>query len=324
VLTDIVAGQTPLTGNGACVTSGNGGRGPSKKDRREHARETARLQREEAKRKARQRRWWIQGSIAVVVVAILAVVGLVIYNGVQPAGPGPKNMASNGILLTSTTKASASPGLASGEKPITSDQSDKNLAHITTYIDYQCPYCDQFETTNATQIGQWLDAGIATLEIHPLAILDASSSGTKYSSRSANAAACVANYKPSAYFKMNSALFKNQPKEGSDGLTDAKILSILKGAGASSSSITDCVNGNKFSSWVTSSTQRALKGPIPNSSVKAITGTPTILVNGQQYQGSLTDATAFATFVEGIMTGGSSTSTPAPTGTPAPESTPNQ
>lgn len=307
--------------------TGQGSTGPSKKDRREQAREHARLMREEAQKKARRRKWWIQGSVGVVIVAVLAVVALVIVNSVQPAGPGPKNMISNGIVLTSTTKAVRTPALAAGETPTPTTQSNSgSVAHITVYLDYQCPYCNQFETTNATQIGQWLDQGIATLEIHPISLpsLDQESQGTHYSSRAANAAACVANYEPDVYFAMNSALYKNQPAEGSAGLTNAKILSILKGAGASSSAITKCVNDKTFSNWVSSASTRALSKPIPNSNpvIKAVTGTPTVLVDGKQFQGQLNDATAFQSFVQSVMTAESKTSsTSTPSSTPAPTAT---
>ncbi|MGN6125664.1 MAG: DsbA family protein, partial [Humibacter sp.] len=190
------------------MATGRGANGPSKKDKREAAREHARIMREEAAKKARRRKWWIQGSVAVVIVAVLAVVALVIVNSI-PQGQtaaGPKNMASNGIVMTSTTKAVATPALQPGETPVATAQPDKaSKAYITVYLDYQCPYCQEFETTNSTQIGQWLDSGLAQLEIHPLAMLDASSNGTRYSSRAMNAAACVANYKPDDYFAVNTA-----------------------------------------------------------------------------------------------------------------------
>ena len=299
------------------MATGRGANGPSKKDRREEAREHARLMREEAKKKARRRKWIIQGSIGVAIIAVLAIVALVIVNTI-PQGQtsaGPKNMISNGIVLTSTTKAVRTPALQPGATPVATAQPDKaTKAYITVYLDYQCPYCQEFEATNATQIGQWLNAGLAQLEIHPLAMLDASSNGTKYSSRAMNAAACVANYDPDDYFAVNTALFKDQPAENTSGLTDAKILSILKGAGASSSQITSCVNNDKFSSWVTASTTRSLTKPLANSSVPKVSGTPTVIVNGKQYNGSLTDADTFAAFVETTV-GASSTSTPTPTPT---------
>lgn len=302
--------------------TGRGDNGPSKKDRREQAREHARLMREEAQRKARRRKWWIQGSVAVAIVAVLAIIALVIVNSVKPAGPGPKNMASDGIVLTSTTKAVRTAAIPAGGVPTPTAQSNKgDIAHITMYIDYQCPYCRQFEATNATQLGQWLDQGLATLEIHPLALLDRSSMGNRYSSRAANAAACVANYDPDAYFKVNQTLYKDQPAEGTNGMSNQKLLSILKDAGVSSAAVTTCVNNETFKDWVTASTERASKGPIPNSNpvVKGITDTPTVLVDGKQYPGQVNDAKAFQSFVASVMNaevkGSTATPTPAPTAT---------
>lgn len=301
--------------------TGRGANGPTKKERQAIAREQARIAREQARIRARRRKWYLQGGIAAVVLVGLAVAGFVVVNAVQPAGPGPKNMVSDGIVLTSTTSAVATPALASGEKPVPTTQDLKDgKAHVTVYLDYQCPYCQEFEAANASQLGTWLDNNLATLEIHPIAMLDSSSSGTKYSSRAANAAACVANYKPSVYFAMNTALFKDQPKEGGTGLPNSKLISILQGVGATGSTIEKCVNDGTFSAWVSASTTRALTKPLANSTEKSVSGTPTVIVNGVKYPGSVSDATAFATFVNGLMTSqsGGSTSTPTPTGTPTP------
>lgn len=303
------------------MATGKGATGPTKRDRREEAREHARIMREEARKKAQRRKLWIQGSIGVVVIAVVAIIGLIVYNSVSATSnqANPKNMLSNGILLTSTTKAVTTPAIAKGADPTPTTQSNNDgKANITIYLDYQCPYCNEFETANATQMGQWIDGGIATLEIHPISILDNSSSGTKYSTRAANAAACVANYEPNVFFAVNSALFANQPAEGGTGLTDSKILSILKGAGASSSSITKCVNSQTYKDWVGSATNRVLTKPLPNSTMSKLTGTPTVIVNGKQYTGSLTDASAFLSFVGTAVSGSSSTSSPTPTPTPTP------
>lgn len=298
------------------MATGRGANGPSKKDRREAAREHARLMREEAAKKARRRRWWIQGSVAVVIVAVLAVVALVIVNSI-PQGQtsaGPKNMISDGIVLTSSTKAVRTPALQSGEKPTPTTQSaTSSKAYITIYEDLQCPYCQEFEQTNMTQIKQWLDAGLAQLEIHPLNYLTSPANGG-YALRAANAISCVANDEPDKFLAVNSALYAKQPKEGTGGLTNAKILSILKGAGVSSSDITKCVNNTRFTSWLNAATKRATTQKLPNSNVTTFGGTPTVIVNGQQYKGSLTDANTFASFVQSTVTS-SSTSTPTPTPT---------
>jgi protein-disulfide isomerase len=299
------------------VGTGRGANGPTKKERQAMAREQARIQREEALARAKRRKWYVQGSIVAVVLAGLAVAGFVVVNAAQPAGPGPKNMLSDGIVLSSTTKVVPTAALAAGKKPVAAKQDlTDGKAHITTYIDYQCPYCAQFEATNATQIGKWLDSGMATLAIHPIAMLDSSSGGTKYSSRAANAAACVANDKPGAFFAMNTALFAQQPKEGASGLPNSKIISILKDAGASGSAIEKCVNDQTFSAWVSASTNRALTQKLPNSTEKSVSGTPTVIVNGVKYPGSVTDANAFSSFVTGLVTSQSSGSTSTPTPTP--------
>ncbi|MGA0568772.1 DsbA family protein [Rathayibacter sp. KR2-224] len=299
------------------MATGRGANGPSKKDRREAAREHARLMREEAAKKARRRKWWIQGSVAVVIVAVLAVVALVIVNSI-PQGQtatGPKNMVSDGIVLTGSTKAVRTPALAAGEKPTPTTQSDTaSKAYITIYEDLQCPYCQQFEQTNMTQIEQWLDAGLAQLEVHPLNYLTSPANGG-YSLRAGNAVACVASDAPDKFLAVNTALYAKQPQENTGGLANSKILSILKSAGASSADITKCVNNTRYSTWLNAATKRATTQKLANSNITTFTGTPTVIVNGQQYKGSLTDANAFASFVQSTVGGSTSTPTPTPTAT---------
>ena len=71
----------------------------SKNAKREAAREKARVNREEQKKKERRNRFLLQGGIVVGALAIVAIVGLVIVNSVKPEGPGPLNMASDGIQI---------------------------------------------------------------------------------------------------------------------------------------------------------------------------------------------------------------------------------
>jgi protein-disulfide isomerase len=299
------------------MSSDNG----SKKARRDAAREHARAMREQEQKRKRRNRVFLQSGIAVAVLAVAAIVTLVVVNSVQPAGPGPKNMASDGILLQgngSSISAVKTGAIKAGAEPTaTKTASRKDTLNVVVYEDYMCPYCNQFETTNISQIKQWVKAGYATLEIHPFNLLDASSLGSKYSTRSANAAACVANYQPDAFLDVNAAFYKNQPSEGTRGLTDSEIVSLVKKAGATNKNIPSCITDGTFKPWVADATQRALNDPIPNSSVKKLTGTPLVLVNGQQYSGSLTDATAFQTFVEGVAQQAVGGATSSPSATPS-------
>lgn len=288
------------------VAPGNNNEPAGKKDRREAAREKARIERELEQKRRRRNRIFLNGGITVGVLAILAIIALVVVNsGTTSTAAGPKNMVSDGILLSgSKMQAVKTPAIKTGKKPVKTDTSKHTkTVNIVTYIDYQCPYCNQFETANETQLKTWVEQGAATLEIHPIAILDNSSLGTRYSTRAANAAACVANYQPNKFFAVNTALFANQPDENTTGLNDAKILSILKGAGSSSAAITSCVKNEKFSPWVKAATTRATTKALPNTKTGKFNGTPTVLVNGEQYSGSLTDATAFESFVSSVAAG---------------------
>ena len=272
-----------------------------KKDRREEARESARRMREEQKKRDQRRRWYLRGGIGIALIAVATIVALVIIGSVRPATPGPLNMASDGILLQGDgTAITAVPTEATqpDAEPVATDLSaHTDTVNISVYLDYLCPFCGQFEVTNAEQLNSWLTAGNITLEVHPISILDGSSAGSKYSTRAANAASCVANYQPDSFLDVNAALFANQPTEGTDGLTDAELVSLVETAGVTDASVASCITDQEFGSWVGDATDRALAGPLPNTDVKNVAGTPTVLVQGVQYTGALDDAAAFESFV---------------------------
>ncbi|TFD54588.1 hypothetical protein E3T55_04010 [Cryobacterium frigoriphilum] len=274
---------------------------PSQKDRRTDAREHARQLRDDTAYTARRRRRLWRGGIGLGLIAVATIVAVSIVAAVRPAAAGPLNMASDGVLLgadESGVVAASTVAVVVGEDPIATDPTAlANLVNITMYVDYLCSYCGQFEAANAEQIASWVTAGNATVEIHPIAILDKSSAGGSYSTRAANAAACVADSAPNDFLAVNTALFAAQPDEHTTGPTDADLLSVLHSAGVQSEAVTDCVTEQTFASWVGGATDRALTGPLPNSDVRTVTGTPTVLVNGVSYTGAFDDAAAFEEFV---------------------------
>jgi protein-disulfide isomerase len=294
----------------------------SKNEKREAAREKARLLREEQRKKERRSRFVLQGSIALGLIAIVAVVALLLVNSVGPSGPGPKNMASDGIQLTQGGIATETAALKAGQDPIPNKGNDAaGTLDIQMYVDYLCPICGQFEATNGEYITSLLDNGKTTVEIHPIAILDRLSQGSKYSTRATNAAACVANYSPNQYYDFHNLLFANQPEENTAGLGDDQLIDLTTQAAVlEPDKISSCIKNQEFKKWVADSTARALNGPIPNSNIDKVTGTPTVIVNGVKYEGSVSDLASFQAFV--IQAAGSnfnsqSTSTPTPTPTPA-------
>ena len=305
------------------MSYGNSGNGISKNDRREAAREKARVLREEQKKKDRRTRVLLQGGIILASLAIIAIIALVIVNSIKPEGPGPANMASDGIQLSQGNIALETPALKAGEDPIANKaDTSKGVLDIQMYVDYLCPICGQFEKTNGDYITSLIDNGGATVEIHPIAILDRLSQGTKYSTRATNAAACVANYSPNEYYDFHNLLFANQPEENTTGLTDDQIVDLATQAKVKKASdVESCIRDQDFKAWVGTSTARALNGPIPNSNVDKVQGTPTVIVNGLKYEGSVSDLSAFQAFVvqaAGDTFNDNSTSSPTPTPTPTP------
>ena len=156
-------------------------------------------------------------------------------------------------------------------------------------------------------------SGAATVEIHPIAILTTKSAGTQYSTRAANAAACVADYSPDPFFDFNTALFRDQPQEGTTGWDDGQLVSRAQSAGVGHlGNIKDCIDDRRFVNWVQAATVRALNGPIPNSDVRAIAAAPTIIVNGKQFKYSRTSTRNRASPSSSFRRWGRPTTTPQP------------
>lgn len=295
----------------------------SKNEKREAAREKARLLREEQKKKERRTRFIWQGGIIVALLAIVAIVAVVLVNSIGPSGPGPKNMASDGIQLTQGAIATQTKALKAGEEPIPNVRDEAaGTLDIQMYVDYLCPICGQFEKTNGDYITSLLDNGKTTVEIHPIAILDSRSQGTKYSTRAANAAACVANYSPNQFYDFHNLLFANQPEENTAGLGDDQLIELTTEAKVDNADqIATCIKQVQFKKWVADAQARALNGPIPNSNVDQVKGTPTVIVNGLKYEGSISDLASFQAFViQAVGSDFNQNSTPTPTPTAAPSS----
>ena len=283
-------------------------------DVRAAAREKARQLRTTQQRKDRRNKTLLSGGIVIGVLAIAAIVAVVIMGAIRPTVPGPKNMASDGVVVGSGLKVKATPALAADAKPIASPPDPSgSTVDIRIYADYLCKLCGQFQRTNLKQLQPLVKDGAVTVEMHPVAIYTSHSAGTRYSLRAANAAACVANYSPKSFWAFNESLFANQPAEGGPGLSDQELKKRAAASGASASDVNPCIDDGRFKTWVGTASDRALSGPIPNSDVKKMTNALLVLVNGKPYTGSLTNADDFKAFV--LQAQGdeySSTSTPTP------------
>ena len=292
----------------------------TKNQRREAAREKARQLRDQQKKKEKRNRVLLQGGIILGSLAIIAVIALVLVNSVRPAGPGPANMLSGGIRIGQNFEAVPTAAMPAGSTPtpIPAAEGEEQPISIQIFVDYFCPVCRAFDEANREQIASLIEGGAVTYEVHPISFLDRVSLGTRYSSRAANAAACVADNSPDSFWAFDEAMFANQPAEQTAGLSDDQIVDIVLGIDGiqQGDDIEDCIRDEDFRSWVTDITAHAQNFGVPGTDVNTIRGTPTVLVNGQLYQGSPNDAAAFQAFVaqaEGQVFNEESTPTPTPT-----------
>ncbi len=146
--------------------------------------------------------------------------------------------------------------------------SDEPKAVLSIYEDFQCPHCREFEKTFSSTINKIVDSGAAAVDYYMLAILNKSNGG--YSGRAANAGYCVGDENKDAFVRFHSALFAQQPEEGSgSGPDNASLIETARQAGAAGG-VADCINHNKYTDMV--------KGLAAASKV---TATPTIRLNGQ-------------------------------------------
>lgn len=281
----------------------------TKNERRAQGREQARLAREQEKKRAKRNRLFLQGGIVVGVVAILAIVGIVITQTMQPPGPGPANMASGGVVFGKDLKVVKGPRLESGEtrKAVETDRSKLPL-DVTVYADYMCPACGAFEQQYGDKLENYVGSGDITLEVYPINFLDASSMGTKYSTRAANLVSCVVDQQPDSAFKLHNLLLSKevQPAEGTSGLTDDQLLDQAKAAGVDiTTELKQCVTTKPFAGFISANyaavtddgVQGLEKGARllapssnpgstelqPKGDPQRLVSTPTVIVNGQQW-----------------------------------------
>lgn len=145
---------------------------------------------------------------------------------------------------------------------------------IDEYLDFGCPFCGVWFNTSSADVADVVERGLATLNIHPIAILDAQFQGTKFSTRAANAAYCVAEAQPDLAYAFFSRMFERQPTEATPGLTDDELISIASEIGAPEAA--SCITNQDYADFVAEVTAKT-----PVQPGAAGISTPTILVNGE-------------------------------------------
>lgn len=247
----------------------------------------------EAKRKeARERSRYLNGSLAIVVV-LVSIIGV----GVQ----GGRAKISGDLTAAN---ASVKNGVVYGKKA---------AATVDVFEDFMCPVCGKFERSVGATLEADVRANKAQVRYHPIAFLDSVSNGTEYSTRAADAALCASDVSVDAFVKFHDILFKPdvQPRENSNGLTDGRFLTAAQEAGlatGATATFTTCVQTEQHKPLVAAMTEDASK--------RAVTGTPTVLVNGKKL-GNPT----LASLIAAIAAADAKGPPPAPSPTPSPTPT---
>jgi protein-disulfide isomerase len=160
---------------------------------------------------------------------------------------------------------------AVGKSGVVGEDLDESRVRMDIYFDFMCPICGQFEEFRGGEIDALREAGTVDVYYHPIAILDRFSQGTAYSTRSAAAAALVAEEAPESFMPFMQAMFANAPEEGTTGLTDEEIQAIATSAGVPEA-VAAKIPNLAYTSWARSATEEASKD--------GVGGTPTIAING--------------------------------------------
>ncbi|MBU4214940.1 MAG: DsbA family protein [Cellulomonas sp.] len=336
------------------------------KDRRAENRTLADAERRRRHRNATLRKAGLWTGAVIVVVAIVGGIGLAIRARILAGQVGPTNMASDGLLITGDgsklTPTTTAPLAAGGTPtPSATDSRSSGVIDFVVYVDYGDPRSASFWQTSGGLLVQAATSGYATLEIHPVALSasradytatpapsasaaagqaasaapSASATPTAtpnplvtavdYSQRAANAFACVASFAPSDAVAMNQALFTAQTTFGSAGLSDAELVTTAKGAGATGKDVASCITSHSYVDWVQEASQRAVLST-PFDAVGSLRETPTVVVAGEPYTGSVSDLQAFYAFVSQVYSSltaaasnaspGAATAQPSATATP--------
>ena len=140
---------------------------------------------------------------------------------------------------------------------------------VEAYIDFQCPFCKQFEVMAAPILDKLLEDRIISFVRHPMDFLDAVST-TGYSTRAAAASAAASD--AGMFHEYARTLFENQPPEGGPGLTDGQLVELGQEIGITKLEFAETIRQGTYLPWPPFVTERAV--------ARGIAGTPSVFVRG--------------------------------------------
>lgn len=250
---------------------------PTKASRREEARQAALAMREQQARVAKRNRLIAIIASAAVLIGFVVLVVVILNQGGEDEVPEaqqvqPSFAADNGGGIVMDADGIVTPPAdASAEWPV---GGFGDAVVVTVYSDPICPWCAVFEQTAMPILDEMRLAGEVVVDHRVVGNLDNQSMGSRYSTRAAQALYTVADLAPEAYLDFETALFANQPAEGTTGLSDEEIAAIATQAGVPDDAAAAIADGT-YTWWV---------GQVTDAARDLYDGrlaTPSIRLNGE-------------------------------------------
>ncbi|SBW21152.1 DSBA oxidoreductase [Candidatus Protofrankia californiensis] len=226
--------------------------------------------------RAQRRQRVIVGSAVVAVLAVAAVIGFTVQSSRTGSTP----------VVLPVTATGADNGIVVGkaDAPVTVD----------FYEDFQCPICEELETSLGPSVQQLINGGRIKAVYHMMSFLGPESV------RAANAAAAAAQ--EGKFKEYHDILYANQPPERTDGYRNGTLAEFGTRIGLTSPAFTDAVNNGTYNGYVAKVEDDASR--------RGVTGTPTVFVNGRRLAAQALTPQGFTAAVN-IAAG---TPAPVPTG----------
>lgn len=177
----------------------------------------------------------IVGLVVVVVLAAVVIGGVVWSKKASTAAQANTNIPTKTLSVNYPVQRQDAVVVAG-----------KDSAKVTLdfYEDFICPACGVFEKTYSDSVEKALEAGTIKVRYNMLPMLDRASSPPGYSTRAANAGLCAAD--AGQFPNFHASLYATQPKEGSAGYDNGKLVQLGKDLGISASTWESCVNNGTY------------------------------------------------------------------------------
>ncbi|QRV02027.1 thioredoxin domain-containing protein [Arcanobacterium phocisimile] len=244
----------------------------TKEERRQVAREKARMLKELEVKQAKRRKMI---TLAVSVVSLLLVVFAVWQIVTSDKGDAKQLGSYTGTSREVLTDHVAADGGVLFDQNLVATSEESGTSIVGLWSDYMCPACEVFDTKYVPQMEEYGTAGELQLSMHVVNTL-----GTDFSTKGAAAFYYLAQYAPEKVWEFNHAMMERGQQIHAQSVpanqTAADIADIAKSVGVAEEVVNDLPASILDSKW-----QDVVAKTVSTFRDNGFTGTPTLTVDGQ-------------------------------------------